>query len=239
MEPANNPDFTVRLIESLRKAEARALAGKAALAVMHEIRNPLEALGNLIYLASQQSEYPAQVREKLGEAEHQLEFLVEISSQTLGLASHSYVRKRVCLVSLAETALRMHRKAIDAKKIDLKKELPTTLLVTLHSGNILQVLSNLIGNAIEALPYGGSLHLRLRRSLGDAHILIADNGHGIPIEHLTDVFRPFFTTKQEHGNGLGLAISKDLVEAHAGTIRFRSSVVPGRSGTTFRVCIPA
>jgi signal transduction histidine kinase len=236
MEPANNLE---RLIESLRKAEARALAGKAALAVMHEIRNPLEALGNLIYLASQQADHPAQVREQLREAQHQLEFLVEISSQTLGLASHSDARRHVCLVSLAETALRIHRKAIDAKKIDLRVELPNTLFVIVHSGNILQVLSNLIGNAIEAAPYRGTIHLRLRRSLGDAHILIADNGHGIPKEHLTDVFRPFFTTKQECGNGLGLAISKDLVEAHAGTIRFRSSVASGRSGTTFRVCIPA
>jgi signal transduction histidine kinase len=222
----------------LRKAEARALAGAAALVVLHEIRNPLEALGNLIYLASGQAESSPRVRLYLEQAKEQLDLLAEICSQTLGLASHSPIRKRVCLVALIETALRIHRKAIDFKKLELKRELPASLFVVVHSGNILQVLSNLIGNAIDALPYEGTIHLRLRMHLGDAHLVIADNGHGIHGDHLTEVFKPFFTTKEDRGNGLGLALSKELIEAHAGTIRFRSSVVSGRNGTTFRVRIP-
>ena len=239
MEYGNHPAFVAQLIESLNKAEARALAGRASLGIMHEIRNPLEALGNLIYLARQQADQPAQVRTQLAEAQDQLDLLIQISSQTLGLANSSTLRRPVCLVSLAETALRIHREAIDIKKIDLKKKFPNTLLLMVHSGNILQVLSNLIGNAIDALPYKGTLCLRLGKTSSNAHLLIADNGHGIPEQHRADIFKPFFTTKRERGNGLGLALSKDLVEAHAGTIRFRSSVVPGMNGTTFRVSIPA
>jgi signal transduction histidine kinase len=68
--------------------------------------------------------------------------------------------------------------------------------------------------------------------------VIADNGHGIPAEHLRQVFQPFFTTKKA-GTGLGLALSKRIVEHNSGKISLRSSVRPGRSGTAFRICLPA
>lgn len=242
MEAVNDSDLALQLtwmVESLRRAEARALANKAALEVLHEVRNPLEALINLNYLAFQQANDPSRVREYLKQSKEQLDVLAQVCSETLGLASHSSVRKHVCLVSLIETALRIHRKAMDAKKIHLKKELPDRVIALVHSGNILQVFSNLIGNALDALPYEGTIRVRLRRRFGDVQLVISDNGHGIPKDHLAEVFEPFFTTKGERGNGLGLSLSRNLIERHAGTIRLRSSVVSGRSGTTFKVCIPA
>jgi signal transduction histidine kinase len=105
--------------------------------------------------------------------------------------------------------------------------------VPVDTGEILQVVSNLIVNSLDALPADGTLCLRLRKRADEVDLVIADNGHRIPIEHHDLVFQPFFTTKQERGTGLGLAPSKKIIEKHRGKIRMRSSVRPGRNGTTF------
>jgi signal transduction histidine kinase len=141
-------------------------------------------------------------------------------------------------VALAEAALRIHRKAIEARKIHLVKDLPSTLVAEVHGGEILQVVSNLIANALDALPVGGRLRLRLRRRQGEVHFVVADNGQGIPTDQIAEIFKPFFTTKEERGTGLGLALSKGIVERHRGKIRLRSSVRPGRSGTVFKISLP-
>ncbi len=106
-------------------------------------------------------------------------------------------------------------------------------------GEILQVVSNLIVNALDALPADGTLTLRLRKRTNSIQMLIADNGHGIPAKHAAFIFEPFFTTKAERGTGIGLALSKKIVERHGGRIWVRSSVRVGKSGTTFRISLPA
>src|SRR5581483_11237448 len=96
-------------------------------------------------------------------------------------------------------------------------------------GAMLQVVSNLIGNAVEALSIEGTLHLRARCANGQAHILIVDNGHGIPVAVRARIYEPFFSTKKERGTGLGLAIVKAIVERHQGTIRSWTSTRAGLS----------
>jgi signal transduction histidine kinase len=70
-------------------------------------------------------------------------------------------------------------------------------------------------------------------------MVIADNGHGIPAEHAAAIFEPFFTTKEHRGTGLGLGLTRKIIERHHGRIAMRSSVRPGRSGTIFRISLPA
>jgi signal transduction histidine kinase len=105
-------------------------------------------------------------------------------------------------------------------------------------GEMLQVVSNLIANALDALPAFGILHLRLRKRGGRIHFVMADNGHGIAIVNNDRIFRPFFTTKENRGTGLGLDLSEKIIQRHFGSIRMRSSVRPQKRGTTFRVCLP-
>jgi signal transduction histidine kinase len=223
-------------ISSFQKAEARAIAGQVSLEVMHEFRNPLEALENLTYLAMTNAENPGQVREYMHMAQEQLAILAAISNQTLGLVRAQ--AKSTCLVVVIEAALRVHQAKIQAKGIQIIREFPATLMAEVHMGEILQVASNLIDNAVAALPEKGRLRLRLRKHGTEAHLVIADTGYGIPKEHLAKLYGPFFTTKQEAGTGLGLALSRKIVERHRGKIRVRSSVRPGRSGTTFRITLP-
>jgi signal transduction histidine kinase len=104
-----------------------------------------------------------------------------------------------------------------------------------HAGELLQVLSNLLSNSIDAPPLNGRLTIRVRKIKREVHLMVADDGHGIPETIRQRIFHPFFTTKKEHGTGLGLAISKSIVERHNGRIRARSSVRSGISGTAFRV----
>jgi signal transduction histidine kinase len=103
---------------------------------------------------------------------------------------------------------------------------------------MLQVFSNLIANAIDALPEKGILCVRVNRCAEEAHVTVADNGPGIPAVILPRIFDPFFTTKKENGTGLGLSISKSIIEKHHGRIRSRSTTRPSRNGTTFRISFP-
>jgi len=214
------------------------VAGQLALELMHEIRNPLESLSYLTYLTLKEVDRPDQVRKYVELAQEQVDILAEISKQTLGLAQTTTTLKSHDIVALAETALRIHRRTIDGKKIHLVKKFPDQLTAGMYKSEMLQVLWNLIGNAVQAVAEEGTLCLRIRKYGGKIHFLVADNGHGIAREHAESVFEPFFTTKGEEGNGLGLAISRRLVNHHKGTLRMRSSVREGKSGTSFKVCFP-
>ena len=221
------------------KRDERSTAGMFALEVMHEIRNPLEAIGHLTYLARMEADQPEQVRRYMLRAEEQLAILNRIASQTLGFARVAESPKSIDLVGLAEAALRIHQQTVEAKKIHLIKRLPQELMASVHSGQILHAVSNLIVNSLDALHEGGSLTIRLRQTEGGVHLVIADNGHGIMTEHLERIFEPFFSTKEDAGNGIGLALTKRIIEDHRGTIRLRSSTRKGRSGTAFKIFLPS
>lgn len=216
----------------------RETAGHLALEVMHEIKNPLDALGNLVYLAAAEADDPEKVRRYAELAQEQLTTVTRIVSQTLSFARVSASPRRNNLVELAETAIRIHQRPIHSRRINLVRKVPDELIAEVHSGEILQLLSNLIVNALDAMPNEGTLHLRLRESKGEVHIVIADNGHGIPEEHRARVFEPFFTSKGERGTGLGLSITKKIIDHHGGRIAMRSSTRVGRNGTTFKIRIP-
>ena len=205
---------------------------------MHELNNPLEAAWNLAHLIRQDAEDAQKVRAYIGLLEEQLAQVTHIAGQTLSYYKAPNSTKRVDLVDVANAALRVHERKISAKKLRLRTVLPDSATVKGCAGEILQVLTNLMGNALDALQPGGILCVKVRKCEDEVHIIVADNGHGIPDATLARVFEPFFTTKQENGTGLGLAISKSIVESHEGRIRARSCVRPGRSGTAFRVSLP-
>jgi signal transduction histidine kinase len=225
-------------IEALQRTDELALAGRLALELMHEIYNPLDALGNLTNLALEECDDAKQVRTYLHLMEEQVKTLHRIVRQTLGLATSSSLRKKEKLRELAEAALRIHRKTIDRKRIHLVPEILEELAAEVRAGEIMQVISNLIGNALDALPDAGTLRLRVRKDSSAVYIIIADNGHGISSELADSIFELFFTTKLDRGTGLGLHISKKIIEGHEGKIQMRSSVRAGRSGTTFRISLP-
>lgn len=222
---------------ALQRTEQSALAGRFAGAVMHEIKNSLEALTNLVYLAKLEANDPERVKSYAQQAEEQLALVRSITRQSLSFYRDQRTAHDVDLVTLLESALRIHTKYLLEKQVVIQRRLPDKLLIQGNSGELLQVLSNLIVNAIDALSHRGRLCLRARSSSEQVHVTIADNGCGIREEFRRDLFVPFHTTKGEAGTGLGLWLSKSLVEKHPGRIRWRSSVRPGRSGTAFRISL--
>ena len=227
-----------RLEEALKKSQSLAAAGQFAAAIMHEINNPLEAISNLNYLINVEPDNPENVRVYSRLLEEQLGLVIEIAHQTLSFCRPPDALTTVDLGALAQAAIRIHEGKAAAKNVRIERKIARINQIHSHAGELLQVVANLIGNALDAMSEGGTLHVRVRKAGTDVHITVADNGHGIPSEMLTRIFEPFFSTKKERGTGLGLAISKSILERHGGRARVRSSVQEGKSGTAFRLSFP-
>ena len=231
---------TLRLETALRRSEKLAMAGRMAAAVMHEINNPSQAIADLVYLIAKEAEHPELVRAHAAQIEEQLVRIQYIARQTLSYFRDTPRRQTKDLVPLVETALRYQAGLLEEKSIHLRKELPDILLGSVYPGDLLQLVSNLVRNAAEAMPTGGTLCVRLRasRANGIARVTIADNGRGIPASLRARLFEAFQSDKAEAGNGLGLWICKTIVDKHGGQIHWRSSTEGKARGTAFSVSIP-
>jgi signal transduction histidine kinase len=194
-------------------------------------------LGYLLKIAEEEDDI-GKVRALLLQANEQIATVHQIAAQTLNFARPVLAPKEVDLIELAEAALRIHRRRIQGQRIHLVRDFSDSVLATVHTGEILQVVSNLLANALDAMPDGGSIAVRLRKRGPKVQLIVADSGHGIKPEHLERLFEPFFSTKESRGTGLGLALLKKIVERHSGTISARSSISSTRAGTTFRVTLP-
>jgi signal transduction histidine kinase len=224
--------------ESLRRSERLATAGRFAGAILHEVNNPLEALSNLVYLTRQNAQRPEDVQKHMQVAQAQLERLGEITRRTLSFYREQNEARDFDLVEIAESALRIHAQRLSGGSIELRKDLPEKLMARVLGGELLQVFSNFVLNSLDALPEKDAvLCLRMRSDKHKAYITISDNGHGIHDSIRRNLFQPYITNKKS-GNGVGLWLSKQIIDKHKGTIRFRSTLKPGQSGTTFRISLP-
>jgi signal transduction histidine kinase len=223
--------------ENLRRHHQLALAGRLVGATMHEVNNRLAALTNLIYLARTLTGTHHPSLEYLDEADLQLRSLGEITARSLAFIRIETEAKQIDLVELATSALRLHDHHISKKRISVRTRTAESVVASVKRGEIFQVFTNLLLNAIEALPHSGNLHVRVAMRHPNAVITIADNGKGIPDELRETLFESFKSDKSE-GNGLGLWIVREIVHRHGGVIRYRSRSTPGESGTIFRIALP-
>jgi PAS domain S-box-containing protein len=231
--------------DALRKSEKLAAAGRLAATIAHEINNPLEAVTNLLYILRVNDKWDDNSRSYLAQAEHELARIAHVTRQTLGFYRDTTSPHVMDLPKIVEEALSLYLPRIQAKNIRLSREYDDTVKVMGLPGEIRQVVSNLVANAIDALPAAGALCIRVHhsRELHNSHraggrIVIADAGSGITPEHRKKLFEPFYTTKQDVGTGLGLWVSREIVQKHGGNITLRSSVAPGHSGTVFSIFLP-
>jgi signal transduction histidine kinase len=229
---------TLRLETALRRSEKLAMAGRLAASVMHEINNPSQAIADLVYLIAKEADHPELVRAHAMQIEEQLVRIQYIARQTLSFFRDTQQSQTKDLVPLVDTAIRYHAGVVGEKHIQLQKELPDMLLGSVFPGDFVQLISNLVRNAAEALQAGGTLCVRLRAVRGMGRLTVADNGRGIPPAIQARLFEAFQSDKAEAGNGLGLWISRTIVEKHGGHIRWRSCIHGRARGTTFTVWFP-
>ncbi len=237
-------DITERKAQeaALRTSEKLAATGRLAATIAHEINNPLEAVTNLIYLAKTDPITPPSVSRMLETADGELARVSQIAQQTLGFYRDTTRPVTVDLNDLVKAVVDLFGRKLTNKRLQCTLDLQPGLSVVGLQGEIRQIVSNLLVNAIDATDTaGGDIRIRARlRHRGDdrgVSVLISDRGAGIPHHVRHRLFTPFTTTKPSIGTGLGLWVTRGMVEKHGGSVRFRTKTVHP-SGTVFRVYLP-
>jgi len=231
-----------RIERLLVQSEKLAATGRMAATIAHEINNPLESLINLIFLARQNSAVGGKAHTYLLTAEQEMERVSHIARQTLGYYRDTNSPAEQYLHGVIENVLTVYNSKLIAARISVDTRFDYLQKIAVSKGEMLQVFSNIIGNAVDAMRHGGVLRISIRdliSSTGDGvQTVVQDSGTGIAPEHLEKVFEPFFTTKGELGTGIGLWVARQLVERRGGQISVASSTEKGNSGTTFTIFIP-
>jgi signal transduction histidine kinase len=232
-----------RAAAALIQSEKLAAVGRLASSMAHEINNPLEAITNLLFLSRSRATVP-EVIQWLDEAELELRRISIIANQTLRFHRQSSKPQEISCLNLFTPTLDLYEARLRNAGIVVEKRKRANELVECYEGDIRQVLSNLITNAIDAMPTGGRLLVRSREgtdwSTGRKGVVltVADTGKGIDEETQKRLFEAFFSTKGINGAGLGLWICNEIIQRHEGTISIRSSQTAGHSGTVVSIFLP-
>ena len=230
--------------QALIQSEKLAAVGRLASSIAHEINNPLEAVTNLLYLARHTADIE-EIQQYLQTAEIELRRVSAIASQTLRFHKQSTSPQAITPEQLFESVLSIYQGRIANSGVRINERTRARTPVRCFEGEIRQVLSNLVGNALDAMV-GGSGRLLLRTRLatnwrnGEAGVVltVADTGMGMSDETQAKLFNPFFTTKGITGTGLGLWLSKEMIDRHRGVLRVRSSQSPKHRGSVFSIFLP-
>jgi len=218
-----------KLERTLHMTEKIAAAGRLAATVAHEINNPLESVTNFVYLARTSPECPPSLRRYLDHADQELTRVAHIARQTLGFYRGNSRPGWIDVSKLVDDVVTIYQRKLENKNISLIRRIASDLEICAVEGEVKQVLSNLIANAIDASDFDTQIAISARRISGSngrsgVRLVVADRGEGIPSEQKKKLFAPFFTTKKDVGTGLGLWITKDLIEKAGGSIRVHSRV---------------
>lgn len=228
----------------LVEREKLATVGQLASSIAHEINNPLEAILNLLYLAKHTDDLEA-AKEFVSQAETEVEHVAQIASHTLRFRKEQVHPALTSVVDLLESVLILYKGKLAETQVQVhlhKRDVPHLVC---YPSEIRQVFANLVRNAIDAMPGGGKLSLRVRSStcwktgIHGARITVADTGHGMNAETRAHICEPFFTTKGSAGTGLGLWVTATILNKHHGHLHVRSSDRPSESWTAFSLALPS
>jgi PAS domain S-box-containing protein len=228
--------------KALIRSEKLATAGRLAATIAHEVNNPLESATNLVYLA-QCAEISEQARHYLTAADAELRRVSHLTRQSLAFYREQAMAQKFRPVRTIAEIVELYRVRVASREIAVKTEVDESLLMEGYEGEVRQVLANIIGNSYDAIRTAGSIRIRARQVGNNGsgpmvQFTIADTGSGIPPENLARIFEPFFTTKVDVGTGLGLWVTKTIVEKRGGRIRVRSCANGTSSYTVISFAIP-
>jgi len=230
--------------EALLRSEMLASAGRLAASIAHEINNPLEAIMNTLYLARTTPGVPHEALRYMNLADGELMRIAHITRQTLGFYREFSAATSNSAASLLESVVNLLRSKIHSTDAQIELQCDKSVRVMAVAGELRQVLANLLANSLDAIAPGGRIVLRAALStdpINASHrvrITIADAGSGMSPTTTRRIFEPFFTTKGTVGTGLGLWVSKQLVEKNVGSIKVRSNPRAPHQGTTFSILLP-
>jgi|SRR5208282_276599 PAS domain S-box-containing protein len=227
--------------EAIRRSEKLATAGRLAVSIAHEINNPLEAVVNLLYLARHDSSHSV---EYLTQAEQEVGRVARLAQQTLGFVRDTSSPGSMDPAAIMDEILQLYSRKLEGRQIRVTRRYRSSCEIGGYSGELRQLLANLLVNAVDAMADGGSLQVRVAAGRDwsngreGVRITMADNGSGIARDKLRQIFEPFYTTKKDGGTGLGLWVSRGIVQKHGGSIRVRSRADGRATGTVFLIFLP-
>lgn len=226
--------------QALKQSEKLAHMGQLSAGIAHELNNPLGVVIMYSNILLEESAAGDVVREDLKLIVEQAGRCKKIVAGLLNFARKNQVNHQ--LVSIKELVNRSLESLIISSKVKINiVDFTTNPEAMLDSEQMMQVLTNLIKNAIDAMPDGGIIDIKLEDTLGDVIITISDNGTGIKEEDTAKIFEPFFTTKGiGRGTGLGLATAYGVVKMHKGqiTVDSNNDLAKGPTGTRFKIVLP-
>lgn len=225
--------------QQLVQSEKLASVGQLAAGIVHDVKNPLAVIKGLAEELLAESGIDAQFKQPLTAIRDNAARANTIVTDLLKFARQSKPEKKLCdLRESIEAAVRLTEYLARKGKVRVIIDAPSRPVMAHYDpGQIEQVLINLIQNALQAMPGGGTLRINLSQVPGAVALAVQDTGIGIPPENLNRIFDPFFTTKREgEGTGLGLSVSYGIVSRHGGRIGVESKV---GQGTTFTIMLPA
>ena len=224
------------LNEQLARAERLAAMGTLAAGVAHEVNNPLASISSLVQMMKSQAE--GDTREKLELISHQISRITQVTKDLTDFARvRPAARTMVDLNGVVEASIRLASFDSEFQRLDVRTRLDDTVPEVYADGDQMQqVILNLLLNARDAMPAGGTLSVSTSQDSENAVISVEDNGTGLDESVRKQLFDPFFTTKPAgKGTGLGLAVCYGIVTAHKGRIDVHSA---NGSGTRFTVTLP-
>lgn len=230
-----------RLERKAQRAEHFALLGRLAAGVSHEIRNPLGAISLYMDLLEEDLHEPAPnsiavMAESIAEIKTQLARMSDLVEDYLSLVRVGHIQREVQDLRAAMQAWGAEFQAETVSRgVTLRLESMKTLgPIAFHASTLRRALLNLVQNAADAMPQGGTVILAGKGTATQVQLTVRDTGSGIPAGHLSQIFEPLYTTKPG-GTGLGLYIVQEIIAAHAGQVTVES--IPGQ-GTTFTITLP-
>lgn len=219
------------LREELGAQERLAVAGQLTATFAHEVGTPLNLVTGHLQLLDAQKDLPDKTRERLGVIQAQIQRVGDIVRRLLDLTRRPQLHRQPQLFSsLLGDLQQLWTPALAAHGVTVEAEVPPDCCLDVDRKQMEQLFLNLMNNAVDAMPGGGTVLIRARPAEESTpggvwwELLVRDSGQGIPPELLSQVFRPMFTTKPEgKGTGLGLSICREIVRGHGGEIRIEST----------------
>ena len=225
-------------------AEKFAAMGRIAGTIAHEINNPLEAITNTFFLLRNHPSLDEEARHYAQLAEQELSRVGHISRQTLSFYRESQTPVQVSVAELLDDVIKLQAGRLQSTGVAVDKRYRSSGTIHGFPAELKQVFLNLIENAIHAMPNGGRMRVTVfersgwRKHRRSICVAVCDTGSGVTVEDGKHLFKPFFTTKSTKGTGLGLWISRGIIQKYDGEIRFRTIFHPTGNVTSFRVLIP-
>ncbi len=233
-----------RISEAMRQNQKMVSIGRMAATIAHETNNPLESVVNLLFLLRDEVTTENGKR-YVSAAERELSRVIEITRQTLHFYRESNRPVDVKIGSLVDEVLALYRRKLTSKGISLLKDIGMCGPLLALPGELRQVISNLVVNAIDATPRGGRIRIRLKeassrdgRGTRGIKFVVGDNGMGIPRQSLRRIGDAFFTTKGQEGTGLGMWVTRGILQKYNGRMHLNSSTGKHRHGTVVSIFLP-